>query len=331
MSLRNATKIIVASAVCMLAAPAFSHIVLQDKSATAGSTYKAVFQVGHGCQGSATTGLSVQIPTGFQGAKPYPKAGWTLAAKLGKLAKPYDSHGRQTSEDVTVVSWTAASKEAALQDAHFDEFVLRGKLPETAGPLWFKVLQTCENGSNDWSEVPASGASAKGLKSPAALLEVTAGAQVSELAPPVQSAQPVQVKDAWVRATVVGQQGTGAFMTVIAKTATRLEGVASPVAGVAEVHEMKMQGDVMEMRPVSVLDLPAGKAVQLKSGGYHVMLMDLKQALPKGSTLPLTLLFKDATGVESRLDLKVPVVASAPGSPAGTAKAGAEDHSAHPH
>ncbi|MBH2043147.1 MAG: DUF1775 domain-containing protein [Comamonadaceae bacterium] len=123
---------------------------------------------------AATSGISVQIPTGFQGAKPYPKAGWTLATTLGKLAKPYDSHGKPVSEDVTVVSWTAASKDAALQDAHFDEFMLRGKLPETAGLLWFKVLQTCESGSNDWSETPVSGSSAKGLKSPAVLLEVTA-------------------------------------------------------------------------------------------------------------------------------------------------------------
>ena len=157
----------------MLAAPTFAHIVLEVKTAPAGSAYKAVFQVGHGCQGSATTGISVQIPTGFQGAKPYPKAGWTLATKLGKLAKPYDSHGKQVTEDVTVVSWTAASKEAALQDAHFDEFMLRGKLPEAAGPLWFKILQTCESGSNDWSELPSTGASLKTMKSPAVLLEVT--------------------------------------------------------------------------------------------------------------------------------------------------------------
>lgn len=157
----------------MGALPAFSHIVLDSKTAPAGSTYKAVFQVGHGCQGSATTGLSVQIPAGFQGAKPYPKAGWTLATQLGQLAKPYDSHGKPVSEDVSVASWTAVSKEAALQDAHFDEFMLRGKLPETAGPLWFKVLQTCENGSNDWSEIPATGTSLKTMKTPAVLLEVT--------------------------------------------------------------------------------------------------------------------------------------------------------------
>ncbi|MFC5521563.1 DUF1775 domain-containing protein [Polaromonas jejuensis] len=309
----------------MLASPSFSHIVLESKSAPAGSMYKAVFQVGHGCEGSATTGISVQIPAGFQGARPYPKAGWTLTTKLGKLAKPYDNHGKQVTEDVTVVSWTAASKEAALQDAHFDEFMLRGKLPETAGPLWFKVLQTCESGSMDWSEVPASGTSAKGLKSPAALLEVTGAARVAD------SGQPVDVQGAWVRSTVAGQKGSGAFMTVTARTATRLVGVSSPVAGVAEVHEMKLEGDVMKMRRVAGIDLPAGKPVELKLGAYHVMLMDLKQPLAAGSTVPMTLTFKDAKGLESRVELKVPVAASAPGASALATNAGEQDHSAHQH
>jgi copper(I)-binding protein len=81
---------------------------------------------------------------------------------------------------------------------------------------------------------------------------------------------------------------------------------------VTEVHEMKMEGDIMKMKAVAGgLDLPAGKTVELKPGGYHVMLMDLKAALPKDSTIPLTLVFKDAKGVESRLELKVPV-ATAP-------------------
>ncbi|MEP6588442.1 MAG: YcnI family protein [Polaromonas sp.] len=173
-----------------MALPAFSHISLDAKSAPAGSTYKAVFQVGHGCQGSATTGIRVEIPAGFQGAKPYPKAGWTLSVKHEKLAQPYDSHGKPLTEDANVVSWTAASKEAALQDAHFDEFVLRGKLPETAGPLWFKVLQTCESGSNDWSETPASRTSLKTMKSPAVLLEVT-GSEVASSRPAIVHAPAV--------------------------------------------------------------------------------------------------------------------------------------------
>ncbi len=326
-----ATQLIATGAATMLAMPAFSHIALEGKSAPAGSNYKAVFQVGHGCGGTATTGLSVQIPAGFQGAKPDAKAGWTVSARLGKLAHPYESNGKPVTEDVTVVSWTAASKEAALRDAHFDEFVLRGKLPDAAGPLWFKVLQTCDSGSLDWSEIPATGTSTKGLKSPAALLEVTGLASVAELTAP---GQPVQVTDAWVRATVPGQKGTGAFMKITAKEGTRLVGISSPVAGIAEVHEMKLEGDVMKMRAVPALDLPAGKTVEFKSGGYHVMLMDLKRPLAKDSTVPLTLVFKNAKGAESRVELKVPVSTVAPGaSAAGAGKADdkAEDHSAHKH
>ena len=172
MNISIATKSMAACALCVLALPASSHVSLETKIAPAGSSYKAVFQVGHGCQGSATTGISVRIPPGFQGTRPYPKAGWTVVVQQEKLAKPYDNHGKPVTHEVSVVSWTAVGKDAALQDAHFDEFVLRGKLPETGGPVWFKVLQTCASGSNDWSEVPAPGASVKGLKSPAVLLEV---------------------------------------------------------------------------------------------------------------------------------------------------------------
>ena len=125
-------------------------------------------------------------------------------------------------------------------------------------------------------------------------------------------AQSVDVKDAWVRTSVQGQKATGAFMKITARDGARLVGASSPVAGVTEVHEMKMEGDVMKMRAVAGgLELPAGKMVELKPGGYHVMLMDLKAALPKESTVPLTLMFKDAKGAETRLELKVPV-ATAP-------------------
>ena len=141
-------------------------------------------------------------------------------------------------------------------------------------------------------------------------------------------AQNVEVKNAWVRASVQGQKATGAFMQLTASQPTTLVGVASPVAGVAEVHEMKMDGEVMRMRALpNGLALPAGKTVALTAGGYHVMLMDLKAALPKDSTVPLTLVFKDAKGVESRVELKLPVATSAPGAAAGAPAAPA----AHKH
>ena len=126
-------------------------------------------------------------------------------------------------------------------------------------------------------------------------------------------AQTVEVKGAWARATVQGQKASGAFMQLTAKDKAQLVSVSSPVAGVAEVHEMKMDGDVMKMRAVQGgLDLPAGKAVDLKPGGFHVMLMDLKAPLVKDTTVPLTLVFKDSKGAQFKTELKVPVTSAAP-------------------
>ena len=122
----------------------------------------------------------------------------------------------------------------------------------------------------------------------------------------------VDVKNGWVRSTVPGQMGTGAFMKITAINGAQLVGVSSPVAGVSEVHEMKMDNDIMKMRAIPALDLPAGKAVELKPGGYHVMLMDLKQPLLKDTRIPVTLLFKDAKGIQSKLELTLPVSNVAP-------------------
>lgn len=156
----------------MGATTSFAHIVLQDGAAAAGASYRAVLRLGHGCDGSATTGITVTLPAGFNGAQPMPKAGWTVTTKVGKLAQPYASHGKTFSDGVLEISWVAKGAENALPDAFYDEFVLRGTTPAKPGPLWFKVVQTCEKGSTAWVEVPTSGTATKGLKNPAALLEV---------------------------------------------------------------------------------------------------------------------------------------------------------------
>ena len=170
--MKNTPKTLAACAALFGLGLAQAHVVLQDPAAAAGAGYRATFTVGHGCEGTATTAIKVRIPDGFQGAKPMPKAGWTLNITTAKLAKPYDSHGKTITEDVAEVSWTANGPDSALPDAWYDEFVLRGTTPHQPGALWFKVLQSCEKGQNDWSQVPAAGTSTKGLKSPAALLEV---------------------------------------------------------------------------------------------------------------------------------------------------------------
>jgi len=99
----------------------------------------------------------------------------------------------------------------------------------------------------------------------------------------------VDVTSAWARPAVPGQSATGAFMTLTSKDGARLLGAASAVAGVVEIHEMAMEGNVMRMRAIPGLDLPAGRAVQLKPGGYHVMLMDLKRPLAVGEKVRVEL------------------------------------------
>lgn len=126
----------------------------------------------------------------------------------------------------------------------------------------------------------------------------------------------VTVEQPWVRATVAAQKVSGGFMTLTAAKDSRLVGVSSPVAGVVEVHEMKMVDDVMRMRQIPALELPAGKPVALVPGGYHLMLFQLKQQLKDGDKVPLTLEFEDAAKVRStiKVDAAVkPLNASAAG------------------
>jgi periplasmic copper chaperone A len=176
-------KLIAACALFCWATGSFAHVTLEQQSAEANAYTKATLRVAHGCEGLPTVVLRVQIPDGFQGAKPMPKPGWTLDVQRAKLAAPYDNHGTTVTEDVSDITWTANSREMYLPDDQYDEFTLRGKAPATAGPLWFKVTQLCKDGDktgrNPWTEVPASGTSTQGLKFPAALLNVTVPAVAS--------------------------------------------------------------------------------------------------------------------------------------------------------
>ena len=125
----------------------------------------------------------------------------------------------------------------------------------------------------------------------------------------------VDVTDPWARVTGKGQQATGVFMNLTAKKATRLVGVKSELTPVAQVHEMKMDKDVMKMQSIKALDLPAGQTVSLKPGSYHVMLMDLKAPVAEGSHVVVTLMFEDAAGVKTQQE----VHAVAKKSPMGSA------------
>lgn len=123
------------------------------------------------------------------------------------------------------------------------------------------------------------------MKIPQRLLIVPLLCLVASLA----QAADVAVKDAWARATVPAQKVSGAFMELKSGKGATLVGASSTVAGSVEVHEMKMSGDMMKMREVPRLKLPAGKTVTLKPGGYHIMLFELKQQLQAGERVPLKL------------------------------------------
>jgi periplasmic copper chaperone A len=162
------SRLVLAGPLLAMNTAAFAHVTLEQPAAPAGGYYKAVFRVGHGCAGSATIGLTVSLPAGVMAAKPMPKAGWSLQTRVEKLAQPYQSHGRTVTEDVAAVSWRGGP----LPDGHYDEFVIRLRLPETPGPLYFKVAQFCEQGRIDWVEVPTEGKTHKDYRTPAAVLEV---------------------------------------------------------------------------------------------------------------------------------------------------------------
>ena len=138
------------------AAPASAHVTLENRQATIGSYYKAVFAVPHGCAGSATVKIRVQIPEGVIAVRPMPKPGWTVETIKGKYAAEYDYHGAKTSDGVKEVIWSGGK----LLDHNYDEFVISTFLTGTLKPdttLYFPVVQECEQGVSRWIDIPADG------------------------------------------------------------------------------------------------------------------------------------------------------------------------------
>src|SRR5580658_6039408 len=145
-----------ALAAAAVAAPANAHITLQGREAAVGSAYKAVFVVPHGCAGSATTKIRVQIPEGVIAVKPMPKAGWNVETIKGKYAAEYDYHGTKYSEGVKEVVWSGGK----LPDDYYDEFVISTFLTGVLKPdtvLYFPTVQECEHGISRWIDIPEGG------------------------------------------------------------------------------------------------------------------------------------------------------------------------------
>lgn len=147
---RLSVLLFAAAGLSVAASSALAHVTLETKQAVAGSYYKAVFKVPHGCKGSATTRIRIQIPAGVISVKPQPKAGWKLELVEGNYAKSYSLHGAQVSAGVRELSWTGN-----LPDAYYDEFIFQANLTAdlpAGSVVYFPVVQECEKGVSRWIE-----------------------------------------------------------------------------------------------------------------------------------------------------------------------------------
>ena len=117
----------------------------------------------------------------------------------------------------------------------------------------------------------------------------------------------VKVDNAWVRGAVPGQLSTGAFLDMTSARDAKVARIESPVAGVVEVHASETKNGMMTMRAVPAIALPAGKPVRFAPGGYHIMLMDLKQPVKTGDTVPLRITVETGDGRQEVIDVRAPV------------------------
>lgn len=172
------TKLAALGAAALLLAPAtaLAHVTMEVQQAAAGSTYKAVLRVPHGCAGAATLKVRVQIPEGFIAVKPMPKTGWTLDIIKGTYEGNYDLHGGKVTEGAKELSWTGN-----LPDDYYDEFVFRGTLTKAfaaGSTVYFPVVQECEGDMAErWIEIPTDGKSADDYESPAPGVRIVAPAK----------------------------------------------------------------------------------------------------------------------------------------------------------
>ena len=153
-----------------LVALASAHVGTDPRTVQAGSGATVGFRVGHGCDGSPTNLVRLQIPEGVVGVRPQQKPGWEISIVKGPIT-PYESHGTTISEGVKEITWSGGS----LPDAEFDTFTIRATFPDTPGEtLYFPVVQECDEGEHAWIEIPAEGQSGDDLDSPAPAIEVVA-------------------------------------------------------------------------------------------------------------------------------------------------------------
>lgn len=161
---------LLASSPWVLLSNAWAHVTLEPKAAPQGSYAKLTFRVPHGCDGEATTGITVIIPEGVVSVKPQVHPDWKISIQKQKLKKPVQLHGKDIAENISEVTWSGGP----LPDEFMDEFGLSVKLPEKSnGPLAFPIIQKCKDKTTRWDMIAKPGQDAHSLPSPAPLLQLT--------------------------------------------------------------------------------------------------------------------------------------------------------------
>jgi uncharacterized protein YcnI len=284
---------------CLVPQGASAHPSFQVREATVGAPYKGVVSIPHGCGGSATVKVRVQIPEGVIGVKPMPKAGWAVSTVRGPYERTYPYyHGQTLAEGVKEIVWSGK-----LADEHFDEFIFAGFLADTLPSgtmLYFPTFQECEKGAHRWIEVPAPGQNAHDLAAPAPGIMLRPASQRTASAKTFKVGSLV-VESPWARATPAGASVAGAYLKITntGGQPDRLIGGSMPGASEVEVHEMTMTDNVMKMRRLQAgLEIKPGQSVELKPGGYHLMVTGLKEPLKEGQTVKGTLVFESAGTIE---------------------------------
>lgn len=311
--------------------PVLAHVSLEKPETERGRSYKAVLKVPHGCDGQATHTVRVEIPEGFIGVKPMPKAGWTVKTVRAAYAQSYGYYHGPLTEGVRQIEWSGGS----LPDEFYDEFVAAGfiarELKDQA--LYFKVVQICDKGELAWVDIPSPGVDPHDLKAPAARLKIagaveTAGAVTIDAK---TSAGPLSVEDAWARATAEGAKVGAGYITIrnSGSTADTLVSVETAAAARGEIHDMTMEDGIMRMRRLDALEIPAGGSVELKPGGKHLMFMNLKDRLIDGTTVSVKLTFKSGATLSVDLPVK-PLGAGSSGHGHGDDK-GSDAQDGHSH
>lgn len=280
-----------------------AHATLEQDKASANAAYKAVIKIGHGCEQTATTRLTVTIPDGVIAVKPMPKAGWTLTTQTKTYAKPYDYYHGKLTEGVREITWAGGN----LPDAYYDEFTFQAFIARDVPAdtrLFFPVVQSCEKGRNDWVEIPAANQKPHDLKSPAPSLLVLAA---QGAAPQAVKAGSMVITAVRSRVTPAGAPVAGGYLTLTnqGQQADRLVSASVEIADLTEIHEMATKDGVMTMRALpDGLTIKPGETVDFKPGSFHLMFLKPKRPLVEGEVLKGRLVFEKAgpVSVEFRVE-----------------------------